>query len=251
MSLEGRRALITGGSRNLGVAVATRLGRAGMSVGINYHTSGEAAEELAARLEKETGATHVALPADVTKPEEIRGMVAEAVGRLGGPIDVLVNNAGPFGVTPFAELDEEEWDRVWNANVKATYVAVQAVVPGMRSAGWGRIVNLSAVSAYVRNRGMYTLAKSAINTLTEQLALELAPEITVNAVAPGQIQESLDDLREYVPEWAERVVRMTPAGRLVRREELAEVVYLLCTPAFDMVTGLTIPVDGGLRLPRF
>lgn len=251
MSLAGKRALVTAGSRNLGVAVATRLARAGMSVGVNYHTSREAAEDLVARLQRETGGNHVAIAADVTRPDEIRSMVADASGRLGGPIDILVNNAGPFGVTPFAQLTTEEWDRVWDANVKATYLAVQAVVPGMRAAGWGRVVNLSAVSAYVRNRGMYTLAKSAVNTLTEQLALELAPEITVNALAPGQIQESLDDLREFVPEWADRVVRMTPAGRLVRREELAEIVYLLCTPAFDLVTGLTIPVDGGLRLPRF
>jgi NAD(P)-dependent dehydrogenase (short-subunit alcohol dehydrogenase family) len=249
--MAGKRALVTAGSRNLGVAIAARLARAGMSVGVNYHSSRDAAEDLVDRLERETGGTHVALPADVADPDQVKGMVADAAGRLGGPIDVLVNNAGPFGVTPFADLEEEEWDLVWDANVKATYVATQAVVPGMRRSGWGRIVNLSAVSAYIRNRGMYTLAKSAINTLTEQLALELAPEITVNAVAPGQIQESLDDLREFVPEWAERVVRMTPAARLVRRDELAEIVYLLCTPAFDMVTGLTIPVDGGLRLPRF
>jgi NAD(P)-dependent dehydrogenase (short-subunit alcohol dehydrogenase family) len=103
----------------------------------------------------------------------------------------------------------------------------------------------------VRNRSIYGLAKSAIVTITEQLALELAPEITVNAVAPGQIVESLDDLGEFSADWAQRVTARTPMKRLVTRRELAEVVYLLCTPAFDMVTGVTIPVDGGLRLPSF
>jgi NAD(P)-dependent dehydrogenase (short-subunit alcohol dehydrogenase family) len=148
-------------------------------------------------------------------------------------------------------MTETEWDSVWDANVKATYLAVKEVIPGMRAAGWGRIINLSAVSAYVRNRSIYGLAKSAIVTLTEQLALELAPEITVNALAPGQILESLEDLGEFSTDWAKQVTARTPAGRLVTRAELAELVYSLCTPAFAMVTGVTIPVDGGLRLPRF
>lgn len=250
-TLEGKRALVTGASRNLGVAIAERFARGGISVAVNYRTSEAPAKELVARLKADTGLRHMAVRADMTQPDEIRAAVASTAEGLGGPVDVLVNNAGPFGITPFAEMAEEEWDRVWDTNVKAAYVAVQEVAPSMKAAGWGRIVNLSAVSAYVRNRSIYGLAKAAIGTFTEQLALELAPEVTVNAVAPGQIQESLDDLEGFAPEWAEQVTARTPAGRLVRRAELAEIVYLLCTPAFDMVTGLTIPVDGGLRLPRF
>jgi NAD(P)-dependent dehydrogenase (short-subunit alcohol dehydrogenase family) len=248
---EGKRALVTGASRNLGVAICERLAAGGMSVAATYHASREAAETLAARLRSETGRVHAAVAVDVTDPNQVAAMVEAASDALGGTIDVLVNNAGPYGMTPFAEMDEAEWDSVWDANVKAAYLAVRAVVPGMRAAGWGRIINLSAVSAYVRNRSIYGLAKAAITTLTEELALELAPEITVNAVAPGQIVGSLADLGGFSVEWAEQVTERTPMGRLVTRPELAELVYLLCTPAFDMVTGVTIPVDGGLRLPRF
>lgn len=250
-SLIGKRAFVTGASRNLGVTIAERLAHGGLSVAVNYHSSTSAAEKLVARLEDETGHRHVAVRADMTKADEVAQAVTNATQALGGDIDVLVNNAGPYGMTPFVEMDETEWDTVWDGNAKATYLAVRAVVPGMRAAGWGRIVNLSAVSAYVRNRSIYGLAKTAIVTLTEQLALELAPEITVNAIAPGQILESLDDLGEFSVEWAQKVTNQTPAGRLVTRAELAELVYLFCGPAFDMITGVTVPVDGGLRLPRF
>jgi 3-oxoacyl-[acyl-carrier protein] reductase len=249
--LTGKRVLVTGASRNLGAAVAERLAQAEMSVAVNYRTSKTAAEELVARLESETGRAHVAVAGDMGDAHDAQEAIGTAVERLGGPIDILVNNAGPFSITPFAELAEEEWDRVWDANVKATYLAVRAVAPAMKAAGWGRIINVSAVSAYVRNRSVYGLSKQAIITLTEQLALELAPEVTVNAVAPGQIEESVQELAEFSPEWAGQVRARTPAGRLVRRAEIAEIIYLLCTHAFDMVTGVTIPVEGGLRLPRF
>jgi len=246
--MQGKRALVTGASRNLGVAIAERYAVSGMLVAINYHSSRRHAEHLAATL---PGGPHVAVPGDVTDPAAVEEMGAAAAEGLGGPIDVLVNNAGPYGMTPFTEMDEEEWHRVWDGNVRASYLAVRSVAPGMRASGWGRVINLSAVSAWVRNRSIYGLAKAAIGFLTEELALELAPEVTVNAVAPGQILESLDELGEFSETWAVKVTDGTPMGRLVTRSEVAEVVYLLCTPAFDMVTGTVIPVDGGLRLPRF
>ncbi len=250
-TLEGKRALVTGASRNLGPEIAHRLARAGMSIAVNYRTSRSAAEDLVARLTADGGRPHVAVAADITRSEEVDAAVSLAAEHLGGPIDVLINNAGPFGMTPFTDMSEDEWDRVWDGNAKATYLATRSVVPGMRASGWGRIVNLSAVSAFVRNRSIYGLAKAAIGILTEELALELAPEITVNAVAPGQILESLDDLGKFSGAWAAEVTARTPAGRLATRADVSEIIYLLCTPAFDMVTGTVIPVDGGLRLPRF
>lgn len=168
-----------------------------------------------------------------------------------GQIDILVNNVGPFSMVPFADLDEDEWDRILGANLKAAYVCTQVVIPGIRRSGWGRIVNISAGSAFIRNHSIYTLAKDSLVTLTEQLALELGPEITVNAVAPGQIAESAEGVAEIDPTFVDRAIEHTPLKRLVTRGEVAEVVSLFCDPIFDMVTGVTIPIDGGWRMSRF
>jgi NAD(P)-dependent dehydrogenase (short-subunit alcohol dehydrogenase family) len=121
----------------------------------------------------------------------------------------------------------------------------------MRASGWGRIINVAGADAYLRNHSVYGLAKAGLIFLTEELAVELAPEVTVNAVAPGQMAESAPDVGAIDPTWVPRVTAQTPLGRLVSRSEVAEVVARLCHPAFDMVTGATIPIDGGFRLPRF
>jgi 3-oxoacyl-[acyl-carrier protein] reductase len=249
--LNGRRALVTGSSRNLGAAIATALAQRGARVCVQYHESKQVAEALVERLNAETGDRHAAVAGDMADPESIRMVIAEASEGLGGSIDVLVNNVGPFSMTPFATLPETEWDRVWNTNVKASYLATQCVSEGMRRQGWGRIVNISAGSAYLRNHSIYGLAKEAMIYLTEELALELGPEVTVNAIAPGQIQESADDIADFDPTFVDRAIAHTPAGRLVTRLEVAELTALLCSPAFDMVTGVTVPVDGGWRLQRF
>lgn len=250
MELTGKTALVTGGSRHLGVDIARELARLGALVVVNYHASREEAERLVAELASASEAGHFAVGADVSNRSDLEHLVRE-VGERAASIDIVVNNAGPFSKTLFAELPEDEWDHIWGVNVKAVYMLAGFVAPGMREAGWGRIVNLSAVSAYVRNRSMYGLAKSSVEMLTEQLAVELAPEVTVNAVAPGQIRESLDEMSGIDPAWAREVTARTPAGRLVTRAEVARLVGRMCTPGFDMVTGVTIPIDGGLRLPRF
>ena len=112
-------------------------------------------------------------------------------------------------------------------------------------------MNISAGSAYLRNHSIYGLAKNAIIFLTEELALELGPFITVNAVAPGQIEESAADIAEFDSTFVERAIQHTPAGRLVTRKEVAAIVATLCSPGFAMVTGATLPVDGGWRFNRF
>jgi NAD(P)-dependent dehydrogenase (short-subunit alcohol dehydrogenase family) len=249
--LEGRAALVTGASRNLGAVIAERLAASGARVAVNYHASAEAANTLVDRLRRETGREHVALAGDVAGTAGVETLVEAALRELGGRVDVLVNNAGPFSMTPFAELPESEWDHISNTNVKAAYLAAKLVAPGMRAAGWGRIVNISAVSYALRNHSIYGLAKNALIFLTEELALELGPEITVNAVAPGQIIESAKDIEEFDPTFVPRAIEATPAGRLVTRREVADVVVALCAPTFAMVTGTTIPVDGGFRLQRF
>jgi NAD(P)-dependent dehydrogenase (short-subunit alcohol dehydrogenase family) len=243
MFLSGRTALVTGSSRNLGAVIAERLAAHGATVAVTYRDSEKAARELVARL----GEGHVAVGGDLARPAPLIAAAQEALGR----IDVLVHNAGPFSMTPFAEMHEAEWDTIWDVNVKAAQVAARLLAPGMRESGWGRIVLLSAGSAYLRNHSIYGLAKQALGFLAEELALELGPAVTVNAVAPGQIAESANDIAEFDPSFVERAIAHTPAGRLVTRAEVAELVAAFCSPAFDMVTGATLPVDGGWRLQRF
>lgn len=250
MSLEGKRALVTASSRNLGAAIVRALAGEGASVAVNYHASADSALRLVEELPGRELGRHAAVAGDATTPDGIEQTVADAVEALGGGIDVLVNNVGPFSMTPFVDLSHEEWARIWDANVTSAYLATRAVAPHMRESGWGRVVNLSAGSAWRRNHSIYTLAKQAIITLTEELALELAPEVVVNAVAPGQIVESAADMAEFDPTFVERATAATPAGRLVTRAEVAAIVVALCSPTFDMVTGATIPVEGGWRLNR-
>jgi NAD(P)-dependent dehydrogenase (short-subunit alcohol dehydrogenase family) len=248
--LTGRTALVTGASRNLGTAITTELARRGATVAVGYRESASAAQALVDELRASTGADHIAVAGDLSTGDGARMLAEAALGEF-GLVDILVNNAGPFTMAPFVELPEAEWDRIWNTNVKAAYVCTQVVAPAMREAGWGRIVNISAGSAYLRNHSIYTLAKNALITLTEQLAVELGPEITVNAVAPGQIAESADDMAAFDPTFVGRAIAASPLQRLVTRSEVATVVAELCGPRFAMVTGVTIPVDAGTRIPRF
>lgn len=249
--LVGHRALVTGSSRNLGAEIARSLAHRGCSVAVTYCSSRDTAEALAADLPRLDGAQHVAVHADLSRPEGVDPMVDAASEALRGPVDVLVNNHGPFSMTPFHEMSPQEYAAVMDGNVTTAYLAVRRAVPGMRAGGWGRVVNLSAGSAYLRNHSVYGLAKRAVETLTESLAFELGPEITVNAVAPGQIAESAPDVGLIDPTFVERAVARTPAGRLVTRHEVAEVIALLCTPPFDLLTGAVLPLDGGWRFNRF
>jgi NAD(P)-dependent dehydrogenase (short-subunit alcohol dehydrogenase family) len=249
--LDGRRALVTGSSRNLGAEIARSLASRGATVVVTYHRSRSEAEAVVNDLQRATDLPHRAVPADLSDPDAASAMVEAAQDALGGPVEILVNNHGPFSMTPFHVIPADEFAGVMEGNLTLALRTVQHVVPGMRAGGWGRIVNLSAGSAYLRNHSVYGLAKSAIGMLTESLALELGPEITVNAVAPGQIAESAADIGDIDPTFVGRAVAHTPAGRLVSRSEIAEIVASLCAPPFDLLNGAVIPVDGGWRLNRF
>ncbi len=249
--LAGRRAVVTGASRNLGAETALRLAGAGVAVAVNFRTSHEEAAAVVGSLPSVGHARHIAVKGDVGDPADAERVVGESSLALGGSIDILINNAAPYDATPFMDLELDAFDRAWDANVKATYLMCRAVAPSMQAGGWGRIVNVSAVSAFVRNRSIYSLANAAIITLTEELAVELGPAVSVNAVAPGQISESLEELREHAPDWAQDVVAATPTHRLATRREISDIIVLLCSPLFDSVSGVTIPIDGGLRLNTF
>ncbi len=248
--LFDKTALITGASRNLGAVTALTLAAHGASVVVHYQKSVEAAQAVADAAAA-YGSPAYLVEGDLADSKAVRAMLENALEQLGRPIDILVNNAGPFNADPFALLAEAEWDRVLNVNLKAAYLTTQLVVPGMRANGWGRIINVSAGSAYIRNHGIYGLAKNALITLTEALALELGPEITVNAVAPGQIAESGPDISAIDPTFVDRAIAHSPGGRLPTRQEVANLISWLCSPMADMITGETIPVDAGWRFNRF
>jgi NAD(P)-dependent dehydrogenase (short-subunit alcohol dehydrogenase family) len=248
-SLVGLTAVVTAGSRNLGAEIVRELASRGASTISTFRSSPENCAALVAQLPRDTGQRHRCCHADLESHQGIEPFMDELTSL--DQVDILINNFGPFSMTPFAEMTEGEWDRIWNGNVEATRRCSRAVAPGMRERGRGRVVNISAGSAYIRNHSIYTLAKASLITLTEMLAVELGPEITVNGVAPGQIAESADDIAEFDPGFVARAIQQTPTGRLVSRQEVASIVVDLCEPRYDDVTGVVIPIDGGWRLNRF
>ena len=187
----GKVALVTGSSSGAGVEIARELARAGARVAVHYRQGAAGAEGTVRAIAREGGEAR-AFQADVAKSEDLRRLVDEVVRTL-GPVSVLVNGAGPFADTPLRTLTEHDWDYIMDANLKAAWLAAQRVVPGMDRLGWGRIVNLGATSGLVRSHSVYGLAKGALLHLTESLAVELAPKITVNAVVPSQIASARTD----------------------------------------------------------
>jgi len=247
LPLRDRVLLLTGGSRNLGAVVARHFARLGAAVVVNHYLDGEMAGELVSSLRDE-GHRAVALEANVGVRTEVERLAQEAVAAL-GPIDVLIHCAGPFAMTPFAKMEEAEWDGILNVNVKAAYMLARLVAPSMRQKGWGRIILMSAGSAFIRAHSIYTLSKAAVITLTEELAIELGPEITVNAIAPGQIEESAAIMDGFEAGFSERATAAAPLKRLCKRGQVAEMMGLICTsPAMEIVTGHTFVLDGGWRL---
>jgi NAD(P)-dependent dehydrogenase (short-subunit alcohol dehydrogenase family) len=244
--LAGKVALVTGSSSGSGVDIARTLAARGARVAVHYR-NGRAEADAVVRSIADTGGEAHAFQADVAQSADVRRLAREVAERL-GPVSVLVNNAGPYGDTPLRRLTEADWDYVVDANVKSVFLASQLVAPGMDTLGWGRIVNIGATSAYVRTHSVYGIAKAALLHLTETLAIELAPAITVNAVVPSQIASPRTD---KMPVYKAAAIAGTPLKRLVTQREIADMVALVCSPAFDFVTGRAIILDGGRSLPAF
>jgi NAD(P)-dependent dehydrogenase (short-subunit alcohol dehydrogenase family) len=249
LSLAGHTALVTGAARNLPAVIASEFAAVGAGVAINDVANQGQAEALAACINDRGGRAAVFM-ADVADGEQSASLVKAAQDKL-GTVDILINGAGPFAMDPFPQLPEADWDRVMDANLKAVYMLSRLVAPGMKAKGWGRIINVSAGSADLRNHSIYGLSKWGVRHLTESLALELGPEITVNAISPGQIAESAPDISEFDPTFIERAIAWTPAGRLVTRPEIARLMVLMCSPVFNIVTGETLRMDGGWGIPRW
>jgi NAD(P)-dependent dehydrogenase (short-subunit alcohol dehydrogenase family) len=246
--LDGKVALVTASSRYTGAFIAAALARAGAKTAIHYHGSKDKAEALATQLRAE-GCDLAAFGADGENSADLRRMAGDVRQRWGG-VDVLVNNLGPYCDTPFLKLPEAQWDWVLNTNLKAAYVLAQEFAPGMIEHGWGRMVNISAASAFIRSHSIYGLAKAALIHLTEVLAVELAPHVTVNAIAPGQIEDS-ELVDELDPNYKRILRDKSPLKRLVTRQQIAELVLALCGETFATTTGHTFRMDAGWTIPTW
>lgn len=238
--LSGRVALVTGASRGIGKAIALTLAEAGADLAVNYRERSAEAEAVAVAI-RSLGRRSAVLGADVSDGAGVARLVAGVEAAL-GPIEVLVNNAGVALSRSLDELTEADFDRTIAVNLKSSFLCTQAVWPGMRTRGWGRIVNISSGAA--RGAGVvgahYNASKAGMEGLTRGYAARLVKHgITVNAVAPSLIATEM-----IAPHRAENAARI-PVGRLGTGEEVASVVLMVISNAY--MTGQTVQVNGGLH----
>jgi len=246
--LAGKVALVTGGARNIGRAIARSLAAGGAAVMVNARTSREEAERTLAMIESAGGraALHIA---DVTDAGAVAAMV-EATLRRFGRLDFLVNNAAVRAETPFAEIRFEEWRRVLSTILDGAFICTQACLPHLVRAGGGSIVNIGGLTAHkgAAGRAHVITAKAGIAGMTRALALDLAPHhITVNCVVPGTI-ETVRGL-PGAPERPDNRRALPPIGRRGEPEEIAAMVRTLCGPDMRYLTGQSLHVNGGNFMP--
>lgn len=246
MRLSGKTALVTGGARSIGRAIAVGLAREGADVAIIYVNHREAAEEVVREIEA-LGRRALAVTADIAKQAEVRAAVSEVEQRLGA-IDVLVCNAGVQKRVFFLDLQEAEWDWMVNTNLKGCFLAGQAVAARMKERGRGKIINVSSEAAGFPAQRMaaYCVSKAGVSMLTKCMALELAQYgIRVNALAPGLTRTDLNrkDLEDEAF-YKMRVARI-PLGRVMDPQDLVGAAVFLAGPESDSMTGQTLQVDGG------
>jgi 3-oxoacyl-[acyl-carrier protein] reductase len=240
-------ALVTGGSRGIGRAIAERLAADGHQVGINYAANKEAADAAVDAITA-AGGTALAVPGDVGNPEAIAELFEVVTDRL-GPVEILVNNAGITRDDLILRMGIDAWDDVIETNLRSVYLATKAALRSMLRARWGRIISISSVSGIAGNPGQanYAASKAGIIGFTKSVAREVGSRgITVNAVAPGFIETDMTEAlgEEITSAVAERIA----LGRLGQPEEVAAAVGYLSSDEAAYVTGHTLVVDGGIAL---
>ena len=245
--LKEKTALVTGGSRGIGRAIAVALAEAGADVAVNFQHSEDPAREVCLDARR-LGVHSRSYRADVSREDETGAMI-DRVREDFGHIDILVNNAGITRDKSFLKMTQEMWDAVLETNLTGPAHVIRGVLPGMIQAGWGRIVNVSSIVGQTGNFGQanYSAAKAGLIALTKTLARETARKgVTVNAIAPGFIET---DMTKDMPHEALQSVKVaTPMGRLGRPEEVAAAILFLALPAASFVTGEVISVNGGMYM---
>ncbi len=242
--LSRRAAIVTGAGTGIGTGVARRLAEQGARVIVSASSSFEGAEQLAADL-RQQGADVRAVQSDFRQAANAAQVVHEALDAF-GQVDILVNNAGYTLVKPFADCDEQDWDNLFNINIKSMFVTCQAALPGMLERGFGRIINVSSVHSQVHAPGyvIYSATKGAINEFTRNLAVDIGhPNITANVIAPGAIHVERYE-RDNVDE--SNMIRGIPSASVGTPADIAGAVTYLASEDARYVNGAVLFVDGGL-----
>ena len=245
MKLKERVAIVTGASRGIGSAIATRFAAEGAKVVINYNQSEAAALRLAEEIQARGGQA-TAVRADVSKPSEVKQLVERTFAAY-GRIDILVNNAGVMFQKTFLDADEEIWDRTIDINLKGAYLCSKEVAPIMLKQKRGKIINISSNSGIYHPSALryveYTVSKAGMNGLTRALALALGPYVNVNAVCPGWIKTEMTGSAD--PELEKLVLTESPLKRFGTVDEVANAALYLASDDSDFVTGELHMVSGG------
>ncbi|HXX16394.1 MAG TPA: SDR family oxidoreductase [Candidatus Eremiobacteraceae bacterium] len=241
LKLHGRVALVTGAAKRLGRVVALRLAQQGADVAIHYGTSANEARQLASELQSK-GRRSVALQAELTSVPAIENLVSETLSYF-GHLDILINSAASFLETTFGQTSEQTWDTSLGTNLKAPFFCAQSAAPHLAKSGHGAIINFADLGGILGWPDFlpHSLGKAGLIMLTRILAKELAPNIRVNAIAPGTITMPGDP-----PAWEANFIRRAPLGRTGRPEEVADAVMFLLTAEF--MTGQVLILDGGSAL---
>ncbi|WP_030801961.1 SDR family NAD(P)-dependent oxidoreductase [Streptomyces sp. NRRL S-337] len=247
--LTGKTALVTGGSRGIGRAVALRLAAEGALVAVHYGGNGDAAKETVARIEEAGGrafAVQARFGEDGAVDRLFEGLIAGLAGR---GLDILVNNAGIFSGNSITQVTPEELDRLFSINVSTPFFVVQRALPLLNDGG--RIINVGSTASRfaVSTQIGYVISKTALESMTPSLANELGSRgITVNTVAPGAVRTDMTAAFTSIPEVAAGLEAITALGRIGEPEDVADVVGFLAGPQGRWVTGQTIDVSGGIYL---
>ncbi len=255
--LSGKSAIVTGSTSGIGLGIARGLAASGANIMLNGFGNADEIEAIRSDLAGEHNIKVLYSPADMTKPQDIADMVAQAESEFGS-VDIMVNNAGIQYVAPIEEFPIEKWDAILAINLSSAFHTTRLALPAMKKNSWGRVVNIASAHALVASpfKSAYVSAKHGIAGLTKTAALEVAEHgITVNAVCPGYVMTPL--VEKQIPEQAKArgiteqqvisdvLLAAQPTKRFVTVEELAGVVTFLCTDNAKSITGITLPVDGG------
>jgi NAD(P)-dependent dehydrogenase (short-subunit alcohol dehydrogenase family) len=247
--LLGKTAIVTGGAEGIGQGIVLRLAEEGADIVI-ADINAAAAGAMAKKVEQ-MDRRALAVAVDVSRRDQVENLVKRAQDL--GRIDILVNNAGIERITPLLEIEEDDWRRILDINLKGTFLCSQAVAKAMiQDQCGGKIVNLGSVAGVrpPRQEPHYAASKGGVHALTKQLALELAPhQINVNAVAPGPVRNGLGSRHSLAdPIRAEQIAQRIPLGRVGTPRDVANAVMFLASAEADYITGVVLPVEGGRLL---